>query len=246
MSAEFLQKSVCRAALLLVLPLQVFSAVGAPLSFGPAPVHESAAEQQANLSRSMRKLESLQRAAAACDDMRLLLVHSADSRMRRPVELARLSAADKAQFKALISRMSAVKYAPSAIPHAALVIRLELLGQGEKVLDSVEYLDVVSEALVNAQGYAAGARFLLRGGDATSWHLLMRAEQARAIAANPAPSRQRNRPIRFATRPEPPRPEPESDPFPKEEQYYHEDCKDNHRGHKHSRKNHYCDHPQER
>lgn len=243
MSAEFLLKGSFRTALLLIGMLHAPAVSGAPLRFGPPPVLENAAEQQANMSRSMRKLESLQRAASACDDMRLLLVYSADSRMRRPTELARISAADKAQFKALIARMSAVKYAPSPIPHAALVIRLELLGQREKVLDSVEYLDVASEALVNAQGYADGARLLLRGGDAASWHQLMRVDHARAIAANPAPARLRNRPIRFATKPEPPRPDPEPE-FP--ERYFHADCKDNHCGHEHSSKNHYCDHPQKR
>ena len=29
-----------------------------------------------------------------------------------------------------------------------------------------------------------------------------------------------------------------------EKLYYHTDCKDDHKGHKHKRKDHYCDHPQ--
>lgn len=75
----------------------------------------------------------------------------------------------------------------------------------------------------------------------------MRAEQARAIAANPAPSRQRNRPIRFASIPQPPAQEEESDPFPQEEkEYYHNDCHHEHKHHKHSKKKHYCDHPQKK
>lgn len=174
-----------------------------------------------------------------------MLVHSSQSRMRRPVELARFNAAETAQMKALISRMSAVKEAPAAFANAGLVVKLELLGQEETVLDSVDYLDVASESLVNAQGYAEGARLLLRGGDATSWHLLMRADQARAIAANPAPSRQRNRPIRFASIPAPPAPEEDSSPSPddEKEKYYHKNCQHEHKRHRHRKKNHYCDHP---
>lgn len=168
--------------------------------------------------------------------------------MRRPVELARFNAAETAQMKALISRMSAVKEVPTAVPNAELVVKLELLGQGDTVLDSVNYLDVASESLVNAQGYAEGSRLLLRGGDATSWHLLMHAEQARAIAANPAPSRQRNRPIRFASIPTPPVPKEEAAPLPyeEEEKYYHKNCRHEHKHHKHRKKNHYCDHPQKK
>lgn len=197
----------------------------APFNFGPPTVRESAAEQAANLNRSRNKLTSLQQSARQCSGMRLLLVHSAAARMRRPVEMARLNPAETEKMKALISRMEAVKEAPAALPNAELIVRLELLGQGDTVLDSVEYLDVVSESLVNEQGYAAGARLLLRGGDSTAWHLLMRAEHARSIAANPAPGRQRNRPIRFASIPEPPRPvkSEDSDPFPDngKEEYYH-------------------------
>lgn len=234
-----------RFSLLLLLAATAVSS--AVLNFGPPPVQESAAAEAANLRKSRGKLSSLQRAASVCSGMRVILVHSAQARMRRPVELARFNAAETAQMKSLISRMSAVKEVPSAAPNAGLVVKLELLGQGDTVLDSVEYLDVTGEGLVNAQGYAVGSRLLLRGGDATSWHLLMRAEQARAIAANPAPSRQRNRPIRFASIPQPPPPEEESDPFPKEEkEYYHKDCHHEHKHHKHRKKNHYCDHPQKK
>lgn len=215
----------------------------AALYFGPPPVRESAEAQRENLNRSLRKLASLQRAAVSCRSMRLVLVHSAASRMRRPVELGSFNAAEVAQMKALIARMHAVKRAPSTEPNAALVIRLELLGQGDEVLDSVEYLDVASDGLVNPQGYAIGSRLLLKGGDAAAWHLLMRAERARAIAADPAPNRRRNRPIRFASIPEPPAPPPDE---PEPQWYHHENCKDDHKGHKHKRSNHYCTHPQEK
>lgn len=231
----------------LLLLFSVSAASPAVLNFGPPSVQESAAAEAANLRVSRAKLSSLQRAASVCSGMRVMLVHSAQARMRRPVELARFNEAETAQMKSLISRMTAVKAVPSAAPNAGLVVKLELLGPGDTVLDSVEYLDVTGEGLVNAQGYAEGSRLLLRGGDATSWHLLMRAEQARAIAANPAPSRQRNRPIRFASIPQPPPPKEESDPFPKEEkEYYHKDCHHEHKHHKHRKKNHYCDHPQKK
>lgn len=231
----------------LLLWFAVTTVSSAVLNFGPPPVQESAAAAAANLRASRSKLASLQQAATACCGMRVMLVHSAQARMRRPVELARFNAAETAQMKALISRMSAVKEVPASAPNAGLVVKLELLGQGDAVLDSVEYLDVTGEGLVNAQGYAVGSRLLLRGGDATSWHLLMRAEQARAMAANPAPSRQRNRPIRFATVPPPPAPEEAPDPFPKDEkEYYHKDCHHEHKHHKHGKKNHYCDHPQKK
>lgn len=230
--------------LLLIAATDVSSAV---LNFGPPSVQESAAAEAANLRLSRAKLSSLQRAASACSGMRVVLVHSAQSRMRRSVELAHFNEAETAQMKSLIFRMSAVKEVPSAAPNAGLVVKLELLGQGDTVLDSVEYLDVTGEGLVNAQGYAEGSRLLLRGGDATSWHLLMRAEQARAIAANPAPSRQSNRPIRFACIPQPPTPDKESDLFPQaEKEYYHKDCRHEHKHHKHRKKKHYCDHPQKK
>ncbi len=230
--------------LLLIAATDVSSAV---LDFGPPPVQESAAAEAANLRLSRAKLSSLQRAASACSGMRVVLVHSAQARMRRSVELAHFNEAEMAQMKSLIFRMSAVKEVPSAAANAGLVVKLELLGQGDTVLDSVEYLDVTGEGLVNAQGYAEGSRLLLRGVDATSWHLLMRAEQARAIAANPAPSRQRNRPIRFACIPQPPAPDEESDPFPQaEKEYYHKDCRHEHKHHKHRKKKHYCDHPQKK
>lgn len=93
-----------------------------------------------------------------------MLVHSAQARMRRPVELARFNAAETAQMKSLITRMSAVKEVPASVPNAGLVVKLDLLGQGDTVLDSVKYLDVTGEGLVNEQGYAEGARLLLRGG----------------------------------------------------------------------------------
>ena len=209
----------------LLLLFSVSAASPAVLNFGPPSVQESAAAEAANLRVSRAKLSSLQRAASVCSGMRVMLVHSAQARMRRPVELARFNEAETAQMKSLISRMTAVKAVPSAAPNARLVVKLELLGPGDTVLDSVEYLDVAGEGLVNAQGYAEGSRLLLRGGDATSWHLLMRAEHARSIAANPAPGRQRNRPIRFAPIPEPPRPvkSEDSDPFPDngKEEYYH-------------------------
>lgn len=229
--------------LLLFAPLAVADA----LNFGPPPVRESAAAQANNLEVGQRKLSALQRASVSCRAMRVVLVHSSSSRMRRPVELAQLNEAEKAKMQVLISRMTAVKWAPPTLPNADLVVRLELLGQGNAVLGSVDYLDVVSEGLVNAQGYAAGARLLLRGDDAVAWHMLMRADAARSIAANPAPIRERNRPIRFAKVPAP-RVEAETDfsPNSEPEEYYHRNCKDNHKGHKHKKKNHYCDHPQKK
>ena len=70
----------------------------------------------------------------------------------------------------------------------------------------------------------------------------VRIDYARKIAMNPAPTRLRSQPTKLYKVPEPPR-EIEK-PALEEKRYYHTDCKDDHKGHKHKRKDHYCDHPQ--
>lgn len=216
----------------------------APFVIGVPQVAESAAEQAANLSRNVRALERLQKAAGQCSSMRLVLAESAGARVRRPVELGLLSPQEQEQMRGLISRMKPVKTAPAgefALPH---VVRLELLGQGGQELAGVDYMDVAPEGMVSPQGYAAGSRFVLQGSDATAWHLLMRAEHARAIAHNPAPTRMSTRGPRLSKAPEPPAPEPEPEYNPFEQEYYHKNCTRQHKGHKHKSRNHYCTHPQ--
>ena len=117
-------------------------------------------------------------------------------------------------------------------------------GPGDKVLGHIDYMDAAPDGMVSAQGYAAGSRFRLAGADATAWHLLMRAEHARQIAANPAPTRLRSRAPQPYKEPLPPEPDttPAFDPHAGE--YFHYNCKDKHHGHKHKKTNHYCDHPQ--
>lgn len=236
---------LCRMKhLLIALYLLLPAAAAAPFLFGVPAVVESAAEQAANLSRNVRALELLQQAAGQCSSMRLVLAESTGARVRRPVELARLSPHELRQMCGLIARMQAVKTAPAgefALPH---VVRLELLGPGGQVLAAVDYLDVAPGGMVSPQGYAAGSRFVLKGSDATAWHLLMRADYAREIAHNPAPARMRSRGPRLSRAPEPPEPEPEPSITSSEQQYYHENCDKYHKHHKHSRKNHYCTHPQ--
>lgn len=216
----------------------------APL-FLPEPlVVESAAEQKANIERNQQLLTKLQRAARDCVAMRLVMSESAAARVRRPVEMARLSPHEQQQMKVLISRLQAIKTAPAgdfALPH---VVRLELLGPGDKVLGYIDYMDAAPDGMVSAQGYAAGSRFRLAGADATAWHLLMRAEHARQIAANPAPTRLRSRAPQPYKEPLPPEPDttPAFDPHAGED--FHYNCKDKHHGHKHKKTNHYCDHPQ--
>ena len=227
------------AMALLGLPLEA-----APIMFGVPQVAESAAEQAANLSRNARALEHLQKAAGQCSSMRLVLADSTGARVRRPVELGHLSPQELEQMRGLILRMKPVKTAPAgefALPH---VVRLKLLGQGGQVLAEVDYMDVAPDSMVCPQGYAAGSRFVLKGSDATAWHLLMRAEHARAIALNPAPSRMSSRGPRLSKAPEPPEPEPEPEYEPFEQEYYHKNCTGKHKGHKHKSKNHYCTHPQ--
>ena len=68
------------ALALLGVPLEA-----APFVIGVPQVAESAAEQAANLSRNVRALERLQKAAGQCSSMRLVLAESAGARVRRPV-----------------------------------------------------------------------------------------------------------------------------------------------------------------
>jgi hypothetical protein len=229
----------------LLLTLTLLGAVQAsPLGFGVPVVQESSREQASNLSRNAEALRKLQQAAAQCADMRLVMAESAEARVRRPVEMARLSAPEQEQMRGLIARMQPVKTAPAgdfALPH---VVRLELLGQAGQVLAGVNYMDVAPEGLVTPQGYAAGSRYMLCGSDAAAWHLLLRAGEARSIASNPAPTRLSSRPPRLHKRPEPaPAVEVEHDIIVTEP-YYHTNCSGKHKGHKHKGKNHYCTHPQ--
>ena len=214
----------------------------APVFIAAPMVQESAAEQAANLERNRRKLHRLQLAAETCSHMRLVLAESEHARMRRPVPLAELTEAEALQMKRILAMLRPVKSAPVGEFAAQHVVTLELLGQGDSVLATVDYMDVAPEGMVNAQGYAPGARYMLGGQATAAWHLLMRADYARKIAMNPAPTRLRSQPTKLYKVPEPPR-EIEKSAF-EEKLYYHTDCKDDHKGHKHKRKDHYCDHPQ--
>lgn len=230
----------------LLLPLALVCATvqAAPLRFEMPGVNESLREQEANLSRNARELRRLQKAAKECVAMRLVLAESAEVRLRRPVEMARLSAAEIEQMRGVIARMQAVKTAPAgafgAVPYA---VRLELLGQDGQVLGKVGYLDAISENLVDSRGYAAGSRFMLSGNDSAAWHLLLRASEARAIARNPAPTRQSSRAPQLYKRPEPPAPTTTTIDVTPDEPYYHTNCTRHHKDHKHKGKNHYCTHP---
>lgn len=230
--------------LLITAALCLAVSEAAPLNFGPLPVAESSREQVANLDGNARELSRLRQAAEQCVGMRLVMAESAEARIRRPVEIAQLSSQEQKQMRGLIARMQAVKTAPAgdfSLPH---VVRLELLGQGGKVLAGINYMDVAPEALVSTEGYAAGSRYMLRGGDATAWHLLMRAQYARSIAQNPAPSRLRSRAPKPYEKVESPAPEPDVSPVLHEQEYFHTNCKRKHKGHKHGNRNHYCTHPQ--
>lgn len=233
-----------RTLSILILVLFTGNLTAAPLIM-PAPlVLESDGEQAKNLKRNQARLRKLQSAAKACSDMRVVLAESAEARVRRPVEIARLSAREQELLRTIIERLQAIKSAPAgafALPH---VVSLELLGKDGKVLGAVDYLDAAPEGLVSREGYAAGSRYKLTGTDASAWHLLLRADYARQIAANPAPSRLRSRAPRLYKMPVPPEPDPSPAFEPHADEYFHYNCKDKHRGHKHKKSNHYCDHPQ--
>ena len=217
-------------------------ACAAPVYIAAPMVQESAAEQAANLERNRTMLHRLQNAAENCCRMRLVLAESEHARMRRPVPLAELTTAEVTQMKRILAMLQPVKSAPAGDFAAQHVVTLELLGQGDTVLATVDYMDVAPEGMVNPQGYAPGARYMLSGHATMAWHLLMRADYARSIAQNPAPTRLRSQPTKLYKVPEPPR-KIEKPAF-EEKRYYHTDCKDDHKGHKHKRKDHYCDHPQ--
>lgn len=224
-------------------------AVSAAPVFVAAPVVvESAAEQTANLERNRKKLLRLREASRQCVGMRLVLSESQQARIRRPVEMARLNASEMQQMRELISRLKVVKTAPSGDYAVQYVVRLELVGADGRLLDSVDYMDAAPEGMVSPEGYAPGACFSLAPHDSVAWHLLMKAEYARGIAMNPAPSRMRQRLPKFNILPALSLVDTESSsPFEEsEQQYYHKNCKDSHKGHKHKRSNHYCDHPQKR
>lgn len=228
----------------IMLALTVGNLSAAPFLLPEPAVMESAAEQRANLNRNRQQLQKLQQAAKDCVGMRLVMAESAEARVRRPVEIARLQPCEQEQMKGIIARMQGIKTAPAgefALPH---VVRLELLGQGGNVLAHIDYMDAAPEGLVSARGYAAGSRYQLAGTDATAWHLLTRADYARQIATNPAPTRLRGRAPRLYKAPEPPDPAPSPSFDPHAGEYYHHNCKDKHHGHKHKKSNHYCDHPQ--
>ena len=221
--------------------------VGAAPVYIAAPVEaESAAEQAANLEQNRRKLHRLQVAAGQCVGMRLVLSESQHARIRRPVELARLNAVEMRQMKELISRLKPVKSAPAGDFAAQYVVSLVLEGADGRSLASVDYMDAAPEGMVSPDGYAPGASFSLDAYGSVAWHLLMKADFARSIAQNPAPSRLRPGMPKFDVIPAP-APEETSSPFDEpEQQYYHRNCKDSHKGHKHKRSNHYCNHPQKK
>lgn len=226
-----------------------FTLCGCSLSaapiFMPEPlVVESAAEQKENLARNLQWLNKLQRAAKECVAMRLIMAESAYARVRRPVELLRLAPHEREQMKSIILRLRAIKSAPAGEFALPYVVRLELLGPGDKVLGHINYMDAAPDSMISAQGYAAGSRFCLDDNDATAWCLLMRTDYARRIAANPAPTRLRSRAPQPYNEPLPPKPDPSPAFDPHAGEYFHYNCKDKHRGHKHKKSNHYCDHPQ--
>ena len=234
----------CSIALILLS-----SIVSAAPVFIPAPlVFESDAEQAANLERNRKRLQRLQESARQCVGMRLVLSESQHARIRRPVELARLNAAEMGQMREVISRLRPVKTAPSGDYALPYVVTLELEGAGGQLLDSVDYTDAAPEGMVGPDGYAPGSRFVLDAHGSVAWHLLMKADYARSIAKNPAPSRLRQGMPKFDVVSPPDSDESESaSVFAEQEpQYYHKNCKDSHKGHNHKRSNHYCNHPQKK
>ena len=225
------------------------SVVGAAPVFIAAPVvAESAVEQAANLEQNRRKLHRLQVAAGQCVGMRLVLSESQHDRIRRPVELARLNAVEMRQMKELISRMKPVKSAPAGDFAAQYVVSLVLEGADGRSLASVDYMDAAPEGMVSPDGYAPGSGFVLESHDSAVWHLLMKADFARSIARNPAPSRLRQGLPKFGVVSAAASEDSESGSAftVPEQQYYHKNCRDSHKGHKHKRSNHYCNHPQKK
>ena len=234
----------CSIALFLLSPF----ASAAPVFIPVLPVAESAAEQTANLERNRKRLLRLQESARQCVGMRLVLSESQHARIRRPVELSRLNAAEMGQMKKLIFRLRPVKTAPAGDYALQYVVALELEDAGGQLLDSVDYMDVAPEGMVGPDGYAPGSRFVLDAHGTVAWHLLMKADYARSIAKNPAPSRLRQGTPKFDVVSVSSSDDSESaSAFVEQEpQYYHKNCRDSHKGHKHKRSNHYCDHPQKK
>ena len=93
----------------IALSLLAGVACAAPVYIAVPMVQESAAEQAANLERNRTMLHRLQNAAEHCCRMRLVLAESEHARMRRPVPLAELSAAEMAQMKRVLSLLQPVK-----------------------------------------------------------------------------------------------------------------------------------------
>ena len=220
----------------------------APVFISVPFVAEPAAEQAANLERNRKRLQRLQVAARQCVGMRLVLSESQHARIRRPVELSRLNDAEMSQMREVIFRLRPVKTAPSGDYAPQYVVTLQLEGAGGQLLDSVDYMDAAPEGMVSPDGYAPGSRFVLDAHGSVAWHLLMKADYARSIAKNPAPSRLRQRIPKFEVVSASSSDESDSSSAFEEQapQYYHKNCKDSHKGHKHKRSNHYCDHPQKK
>ncbi|MBR5894382.1 MAG: hypothetical protein IKZ13_02425 [Akkermansia sp.] len=210
------------------------------LYLGPPTVYETPAEQAANLSTSKRKLSRLQKAAEDCSDMRLLLVHSGLAYLPEPMELP-LNDYEKKQLRYLIKRMKAVKETGAASQD--YIERLQLLNSNGQPLASVDFHDVVSNAMVSGQGYAQGARLVLSEDDAAIWLSCMKPAQARALATNPTPSGHPSLPQRKPHKIKEPEPEP---PPVIENETWHENCDHKHnkhdKRHKHKSKNHFCTH----
>ena len=228
------------------LPILAFLLAGAlpapAIYLGPPAVYESAAEQKSNLAKSRNLLSSLQKAAKECTSIQLGLVHSSYAFLPKPVEIP-LSEYDQKQLRYLVSRMRAVKNSSAGSPKPEHVTRLVFLGPDKQVLARLDTHEVTTDNLVNAQGYASGARLSLSADDAAAWYACIKPEQAREIARQPNPARvpSGRRRSRVVKRPEP---EPPSTPqveFPQQE--YHTNCDHKHgKHHKHKSKNHWCTH----
>lgn len=205
-------------------------------------VNETPAEQTANYNKSKRKLAELQQAARNCTDLRLELVHSSVAFLPKPIEIP-ISEHDKQQLRHLISRMRAVKNSTATSPNPEYIARLYFIASDNRILAQLDIHEVTTDNLVNAQGYASGARLSLSAEAAALWHACLKPEQVRSIARQPNPARTPSgrRRSRLVKRPEPEPATSSQFDFPQQE--YHTNCKHKHgKHHKHKSKNHWCSH----
>ncbi len=214
----------------------------AAIYLGPPTVHETPAARTANLNKSNQKLAELQQAAKDCADIRLALVHSSVAFLPKPIEIP-LSELDKQQLRHLISRMRAVKSSSVAPTNPEYIARLYFMASDNRILAKLDIHEVTTDNLVNAQGYASGARLSLSAEAATLWHSCLKPEHVRSIARQPNPARTPSgrRRSRIVKRPEPEPATSTQFDFPQQE--YHTNCKHKHgKHHKHKSKNHWCSH----